>query len=672
MGRVSDAELDRLKTEISLERLAESRGIVLRKRGDELIGLCPFHEDHSPSLVINPTKNLWHCLGVCQTGGSVIDWVMKAEGVSFRHAVELLRRDAGLGSADSGVESKPMKQSTVRKLSGVVETDAELGEQLKQVVDYYHETLKQSPEALAYLGERGIGSTEAIDYFQLGYSNRTLGYHIPLKNRNEGASIRGNLEKAGVIRKTGHELFRGSVVIPVLDETGRVLEMYGRKIKAASRYRPGTPMHLYLPGPHRGVWNIEALQSSNEIILCESLIDALTFWCAGYRNVTASYGIEGFTKDHLEAFQQYGIEKVLIAYDRDEAGEKASSSLAEKLMGEGIECFRIQFPKGMDANEYALQVKPAEKSLGIAIRKAVWLGRGKGQKGEEQNGRSDNGVPGAESVAAVDGSRAGDIRISEETAPGGEVFARGADTADSDIDTDAHSGGPGKREPGEVCEISVESPGKSIRTGHASLNRSATELSDEGRCREPDASDDRGIPSDSGTADRYEKEEPLASPVAAPPLPVSVRAVVQNGEVTINIGDRRWRIRGLEKNMSFEQLRVNVLCGRGDAFHVDTFDLYVSRHRQAFLKQAAEELEIKEDVLKKDLGKVLLKLEELQEKQINQTLNSGKDKAVTLSDTERSVAMELLKDPHILGRILTDFERCGICRASRFLRISIK
>jgi len=67
--------------------------IQLKRHGTDLIGLCPFHDDHEPSLVITPDKNLWHCLGACQTGGTVIDWVMKAEGVSFRHAVELLRND---------------------------------------------------------------------------------------------------------------------------------------------------------------------------------------------------------------------------------------------------------------------------------------------------------------------------------------------------------------------------------------------------------------------------------------------------------------------------------------------------------------------------------------------------------------------------------------------------
>jgi DNA primase len=113
--------------------------------------------------------------------------------------------------------------------------------------------------------------------------------------------------------------------------------------------------------------------SSKEVILCESLIDALTFWCAGYRNVTASYGVEGFTEDHRAALRKYGTERVLIAYDRDEAGDRAAEKLAGELAAMGIEVLRIVFPKGMDANEYALKVGPAEKSLGLVLRQAEWM-----------------------------------------------------------------------------------------------------------------------------------------------------------------------------------------------------------------------------------------------------------------------------------------------------------
>ena len=91
MARIPEEEIERLKEEVSLQRLVELAGVELRRQGKDLVGCCPFHEDRSPSLVISPGKNLWHCLGACQAGGSVIDWVMRVEGVSFRHAVELLR-----------------------------------------------------------------------------------------------------------------------------------------------------------------------------------------------------------------------------------------------------------------------------------------------------------------------------------------------------------------------------------------------------------------------------------------------------------------------------------------------------------------------------------------------------------------------------------------------------
>ena len=177
-----------------------------------------------------------------------------------------------------------------------------------------------------------------------------MGYRLPEKNRVEGAELRGRLQRLGLLRESGHEHFNGSLVIPVIAPDGEVTEVYGRKIN--DNLRAGTPLHLYLPGPHRGVWNAAArsatavLRTARKIILCEALIDALTFWCAGYRNVTASYGVEGFTADHLALFKQGGIERVLIAYDRDEAGENAAQKLAAQLTAAGLDCYRILFPKG--------------------------------------------------------------------------------------------------------------------------------------------------------------------------------------------------------------------------------------------------------------------------------------------------------------------------------------
>ena len=243
MARIPDQVIERLKAEVSVERLAEARGVVLKRHGADLIGCCPFHEDRTPSLVITPSKNLWHCLGACQAGGTVIDWVMRAEGVSFRHAAELLQNDyyprgVGPSAAASSSSAAPAKRSTVRKLPTNLEREASDAKLLVQVIEYYHQTLLQSPEALDYLVKRGLSSQEAIETFKLGFANRTLGYRLPDSNRVEGAALRGQLQRLGLVRESGHEHFNGSLVIPIIDApNGEVTEVYGRKITERLRRR---------------------------------------------------------------------------------------------------------------------------------------------------------------------------------------------------------------------------------------------------------------------------------------------------------------------------------------------------------------------------------------------------------------------------------------------------
>src|SRR5271170_6114839 len=137
MARIPDEEIERLKREIPIERLMKAAGIELRKHGADLIGRCPFHDDREPSLVVTPSKNLWHCLGACNTGGSVIDWVMRTRGVSFRHAVELLKADHPSLAA---LIVKPVKKGSSAKLDPPVRIDSGDQEVLRQVVDYYHGT----------------------------------------------------------------------------------------------------------------------------------------------------------------------------------------------------------------------------------------------------------------------------------------------------------------------------------------------------------------------------------------------------------------------------------------------------------------------------------------------------------------------------------------------------
>jgi DNA primase catalytic core len=215
MARIPEAELERLKSEISVERLVEAAGVALKRAGKDLLGRCPFHDDREASLVVTPGKNLWHCFG-CQTGGGPIDWVMRSQGVSFRHAVEILRERQPL-------VAKVVKQSTVPKLPAPVAFDADERELLHQVIGYYQDTLKTSSEALAYLERRGIRSAEAIERFRLGFANRTLGLRLPESNRKNGGAIRERLQRLGILRESGHEHFNGSIVIPVIDAAGNRL-----------------------------------------------------------------------------------------------------------------------------------------------------------------------------------------------------------------------------------------------------------------------------------------------------------------------------------------------------------------------------------------------------------------------------------------------------------------
>ena len=575
MARIPDSELERLKSEVSVQRLVEASGLVLKRQGKDYAGQCPFHADDTASLIITPAKNLWHCFG-CGVGGGPIDWIMKMQGVSFRHAVELLREGLPLAAEPAG-PAAPVKQSTVPKLAAPVAPDADDRAALAQVVDYYHATLKQCPEALAYLKARGLDHPELIAHFRLGYANRTLGLRLPEKNRQAGAQVRSRLQRLGLYRESGHEHFNGSLVVPVFDLHGNVTEMYGRKL--LDNLRAGTPKHLYLPGPHVGVWNEAALAASREVILCEALIDAMTFWCAGYRNVTSSYGTQGFTDDHLAAFKRHGVERVLVAYDRDDAGERAAAELAPKLQAAGLGVWRIQFPKGMDANAYALKVTPAAKSLGLLIRKAHWLGNGEAPQRAM-----------LEPVVTI---------------------------------TPASIATPTPPTPSLAAKAAVPAPPVAEPT-------------------------------------------PVALPAAAlPPAPqLDLAADVSEQEVVMCFGQgddaRRWRVRGLPKNLAVGVLKVNLMVSHAQSFHVDSLDLYGARARAVFVQQAAGELRVPEAVLKTELGRVLLKLEQLQDDSIRQALEPKAPPVQQMSEPERDAALALLRAPELLARVLADFESCGI------------
>jgi hypothetical protein len=245
----------------------------------------------------------------------------------------------------------------------------------------------------------------------------------------------------------------------------------------------------------------------------------------------------------------------------------------------------------MDANEYATKVTPATKSLGVLIRTAQWLGKGKAKPVTTEAVAGETATPAAAPVTP--------------------------------------------------------------------LNQEPSHDTDEGSALPLAAS------SLAPAAAKEEAEVPLPAAVIPDAPRAALAAAVTEHEITIALGDRRYRIRGLEKNPSFDALKVNLLVSRpafdgaGEALHVDTFDLYAQRPRAAFAKQAAVELGVQEDVVKADLGKILLRLEALQAERI-EAEKAAKEESVALTDDETQAALALLRAPDLLSRIERDFTRCGV------------
>jgi DNA primase len=558
MGRIPESELEQLKRDVSLERLVASHGVTLARHGEDLVARCPFHADDTPSLVISPESNLWHCLGACQRGGSVIDWVMLAEGASFRAAVEFLRHG---GTPTVNLSQRgPLKRGGAVKqaplcagvagaagTAGASPSDAAVWQ---GVVQHYEEALLANVEARAYLASRGLDDEEAIRHFHVGFSNRTLGYRLPSANRNDGAALRAQLQALGIYRESGHEHLVGCITVPLggMDALG---EMYGRRI---GKVEGGSSVaHLYTPGRRASVWNAGAL--AREVILCESVLDGLTFWVNGFRSVTCAYGVEGFSAAHFEAFRARGVTSVRIAYDRDDAGDAAAAKLSPLLNAAGIDTYRVLFPRGMDANAYALKLTPARESLGLVVRKAEWLGKGVAASAHERErehvrSQTPEPVPASDPLAAI--SEARDV---EE--------ARESSEAREERDEEKAAEKPLKEESGRTSER--------VGAGHA-----------------------------------------------------------ERDELVYRFGGRTWRVRGLSKNTSYSALRVNLSVRKeappaakyatpatpaayGGGFFVDTLDLYAARPRAVFLAQASAELEEEASVIKRDMGEVLLQLEQAQE-----------------------------------------------------------
>lgn len=346
MLTIEYSKLNQIK-QIDLPELLKSKGITVRHNGNgSYLALCPFHPDKNPSLSISFKNNkwLWHCFG-CNKSGTVIDFIRLLENKSF--------------------------PDIYRELSGVVDDNNGLNREgvslLNKVVSVYHQTLLETNEALDYLKNRNLLDKDLIEEFKIGFCSGSLKTVI----ENNPDTIQ-NLKALGVLNERGNETFYNSITVPIYNLNDQPIGLYGRNISRKA--------HLYLKGPHKGVFNYKTAKAHDEIILAESIIDALSLIKEGFKNTIASYGTNGFTSLHLELLKQNNVKRVFIAYDNDSSGDSASSNLANELSKEGMEARRVHLPEGIkDINDYfsynkELDFKGTKDTFSLLIERSTKIG----------------------------------------------------------------------------------------------------------------------------------------------------------------------------------------------------------------------------------------------------------------------------------------------------------
>ena len=348
-GFLEEFEIEDIKKRVDIIDLLDSFGVKMKKTGGSTgsptaryMGLCPFHEDHNPSLSVDREKGLFNCFG-CGESGTVVDVVMKLKNVGFRESMDYLK-----GFKAVYIPPKEIKPETHSLTPAAGEEENGGGLDLTALQKHYHDKLYSNPSALEYLKKRGFKSSQLYEKFQIGYSDGSLLSKLGEKQREE-------LKRIGILNdpSTGSgtaiqkEHFLNCLVFPILDDTGNVISYYGRSIKDDSTVgeRSRTIKHRYLKGNHKGVFNRKVSKVYDEVILTESIIDALSLIEAGLENVQAIYGTNGFTEEHLEILKADRVKIVVLALDNDESGQKASEKLKERLLSEGFKV-KIVFPYG--------------------------------------------------------------------------------------------------------------------------------------------------------------------------------------------------------------------------------------------------------------------------------------------------------------------------------------
>jgi DNA primase len=352
--------------------------VQLKRAGTTYKGLCPFHAEKTPSFIVTPGRESWHCFG-CGEGGDIFSFVMRRDGLAFPEALRVLAARAGVE-----IDERSGRDDARRR---------RLREVLESAIAFYHAVLTKSPageRALAYLRGRGF-TDETIEWASLGWAPPDWDALSRTLERRRGAGA-GDLVEAGLAmpRKGGgtYDRFRARVIFPIRDATGNPTGLGGRVLRADDGSEPEGPKYLNSPATplfdkSRTLYLLDraksAIRKTGSAVIVEGYTDALMAHQAGFPNVVASLGT-ALAPGQVALLIRYAAKKIVLAYDVDPAGERAGTlgvtalaamtrQLAAVEAGVELDEVRVaRLPEGRDPDEVLRESPDAWRE---AIRTAL-------------------------------------------------------------------------------------------------------------------------------------------------------------------------------------------------------------------------------------------------------------------------------------------------------------
>lgn len=312
--------------------------VDLKKSGNTFKGLCPFHNEKTPSFTVDDKKQLFHCFG-CGAGGDVVSFIMQKEGLSYPEALKYLANKTGI---EIKYSDGTTSNSNLNRFYDIN----------RDIMMYFYKNLLTNKGAQNYLKNRGLHNS-IVNTFMLGYSNNS--WDDLVKYVKEKDYLLDDIEKLGLIKKsnkgTYYDKYRDRLIFPIINQYGKIIGFGGRAISGQ--------MPKYLNSPESEIFkkrynlyglNIYKKQNSRDIILVEGYMDVISLNNNGIKNAVASLGT-ALTSEQAKLLKRYA-DNIYICYDSDEAGLNATNRAIEIFLNEDIKPKIISLKKGLDPDDY--------------------------------------------------------------------------------------------------------------------------------------------------------------------------------------------------------------------------------------------------------------------------------------------------------------------------------